>query len=136
MVRKPKLEFPRPMYAPRTHTALPHAPTGAAAPPNWTQDDEVFRAEWLDGKTHPLTGEPLEIVELELPKGSIVSCLSHCPHAVSPKDEGLETRLCTLFCYGASVAVAAAAESRMADMHCRWPRPTCRKAGPGASAPT
>ena len=45
-------------------------------PEDWTQDDEVFAAEWLAGKTHPITGEPLEIVELELPPGSIVSCLS------------------------------------------------------------
>ena len=36
----------------------------------------MFAAEWLAGKTHPITGEPLEIVELELPPGSIVSCLS------------------------------------------------------------
>ena len=74
--------------------------SGDAAPANWTQDDNIFQSEWLDGKTHPLTGQPLEIVELQLPPGSIVSCLSHCPHAVSPKDDGLETRLCTLFCYG------------------------------------
>ena len=25
----------------------------------------------------------------------------HCPHAVSPKEDGRETRLCTLLCYGA-----------------------------------
>lgn len=79
--------------------------SGDAAPANWTQDDEVFQKEWLDGKTHPLTEVPLRIVELELPPGSIVSCLSHCPHAVSPKDEGLETRLCTLFCYGVCDAI-------------------------------
>ena len=61
-----------------TPSLTPHPVTaGVCRPPeDWTQDDEVFAAEWLAGKTHPITGQPLEIVELELPPGSIVSCLS------------------------------------------------------------
>ena len=67
------------------------------------QDDGLFREAWLSGKAHPLStaspAEPLEILELDVPPGTIVSCLSHCPHAVSPKAAGRGTRLCTLFCY-------------------------------------
>ena len=69
--------------------------------PSWAQSDEVFEQEWLRDKVHPVTGAPLEITELELPPGSMVSCLAHAPHAVSPKDVGRDTRYCTLFCFAA-----------------------------------
>ena len=47
-------------------TLCPPAPVGS----------EGGAAAAAAGKTHPITGQPLEIVELELPPGSIVSCLS------------------------------------------------------------
>ena len=75
-------------------------PRSAEPPSEWATDDALFEAEWLAGKTHPITGEPLQVVELELAPGSIVSCLSHCPHAVSPKSKDRPTRYCTLLCYG------------------------------------
>jgi hypothetical protein len=71
------------------------------APVGWAATDEAFAEHWLAGKAHPITGAPLRIAELSLPPGSMVSCLSHCPHAVSPKVPGQPTRYCTLFCYGA-----------------------------------
>ena len=76
--------------------------SGAAAGPDWARDDAKFEREWLAGKDHPVTGEPLQITELELPPGSMVSCLTHAPHAVSPKASGSGTRYCTLFCYAAA----------------------------------
>ena len=62
-------------------------------------DDAWFEASWLKGKTHPITGEPLHIVRLELPPGSMAVCLCHMPHAVEPRPAGSGTRYCTLFSY-------------------------------------
>ncbi len=54
---------------------------------------------WLEGRTHPVTGRPLEMEHLALPAGSVVCCLSHAAHGVAPKAVGRESRLCSLFCY-------------------------------------
>ena len=61
-----------------------------------------------------MTGEPLQITELELPPGSMVSCLTHAPHAVSPKASESGTRYCTLFYYAAadSEGVQPASDAR------------------------
>ena len=40
-------------------------------------DDDALRDGWMAGKTHPLTGEPLEIEELECPRGSVVVSRHH-----------------------------------------------------------
>ena len=61
-------------------------------------DGEMARG-WLDGRVHPVTGRPLEMEHLALPAGSVVCCLSHAAHGVSPKAAGRQTRLCSLFCY-------------------------------------
>jgi hypothetical protein len=63
------------------------------------EDDKLFEQTWLAGKKHPITGEPLKIVHLELPPGSMAVCLAHMPHGVSPRPEGSGTRHCTLFSY-------------------------------------
>ena len=39
-----------------------------------------MRADWLQGKTHPCTGEPLEILTLSMRPGTIVSFVHHMPH--------------------------------------------------------
>ena len=41
-----------------------------------------MRRDWLPGKTHAYTGEPLEIKRLSLPPGSMVSFVHHLPHHV------------------------------------------------------
>lgn len=69
-------------------------PSGCRYP----DDDEMAR-EWLAGKMHPVTGEVLRIERLSLPAGSLVCCLSHAAHAVSPKARGRKTRWATLYCY-------------------------------------
>ena len=62
-------------------------------------DDEAMEREWLADRTHPVTSEPLQIERLSLPPGSLVCCLSHAAHAVSPKAVDKETRWATLYCY-------------------------------------
>jgi hypothetical protein len=69
-------------------------PTGCRA-----DDDAALRAGWMQGQQHPVTGKPLEIEHLDLAPGSIVCCLSHAAHAVSPKALERATRWCSLFCY-------------------------------------
>ena len=61
--------------------------------------DGEMAGGWLDGRVHPVTGRPLEMEHLALPAGSVVCCLSHAAHGVSPKAAGRQTRLCSLFCY-------------------------------------
>lgn len=66
--------------------------------------DEEMEAGWMRGRRHPVTGVPLAIEQLELPPGSIVSCLSHAAHCVAPKAVGRPTRWCTLACYRVAAA--------------------------------
>jgi hypothetical protein len=47
---------------------------------------------WLNGKTHPLTGEPLEVVDLDVPEGSVVVMWTNALHAVTPRRSGSDTR--------------------------------------------
>jgi hypothetical protein len=56
------------------------------------ESDEELRASWLQGKTHPLTGEPLEIVDLEVPEGSVIVMWTDALHAVTPRHSQSDTR--------------------------------------------
>lgn len=56
------------------------------------ESDEGLRASWLNGKTHPLTGEPLEIVDLEVPEGSVIVMWTDALHAVTPRQSQSDTR--------------------------------------------
>ena len=61
--------------------------------------DEVLRAEWMAGKTHPETGEPLEIEALSAPPGTVVLMWTHAAHAVNPRKPGSHTRWCVVYAY-------------------------------------
>ena len=65
----------------------------------WADTDDGIQQEWLAGRVHPVTSEPLQIEHLSIPPGTIVCCLSHAAHAVSPKALDRDTRWCSLFCY-------------------------------------
>ena len=64
-----------------------------------TDDDAAMQAGWLKGKTHPITGKPLEVVHLSLPPGSMVSFVHHMPHYVGPRRPGKPTRWGLLMAY-------------------------------------
>ena len=55
-------------------------------------EDEDMRSGWMKGKTHPITGEPLGIVHLSLPPGSMVSFVHHMPHYVGRRKPDSEMR--------------------------------------------
>ena len=59
---------------------------------NAERPDEDMRSGLMKGKTHPITGEPLEIVHLSLPPGSMVSFVHHMPHYVSRRKPGSKMR--------------------------------------------
>jgi hypothetical protein len=40
-----------------------------------TPPDDIFKRDWLDGRTHPLTGKPLEIYRPAVAPGTMVSIL-------------------------------------------------------------
>ena len=48
-------------------------------------DDDTLRREWMDRRTNPMTGQPLEIWAEALPPGSMVSIACHTVHGVSPR---------------------------------------------------
>lgn len=61
--------------------------------------DEKLRADWIGGKVHPGTGEPLEILELEAPPGSVIVMWTHALHAVSPRCADSATRWTVVYAY-------------------------------------
>ena len=61
--------------------------------------DEVLRAGWMADKTHPETGEPLEIEALSAPPGTVVLMWTHAAHAVNPRKPGSHTRWCVVYAY-------------------------------------
>jgi hypothetical protein len=69
-------------------------PTGCRA-----ADDEALESGWLQGRTHPVTGQSLQIERPALPPGSIVCCLGHAAHAVAAKAPHRAPRWCSLICY-------------------------------------
>lgn len=70
---------PRPTdkYAPRSTDKTDQQGVGRRA-----ADDVGGIERWMDGKLHPITGEPLRRVEVSLPVGSLVCLNSHAAHAV------------------------------------------------------
>lgn len=57
-----------------------------------TDYDEEMETTWLKEKTHPVTGEPLQILRLSLPPGSMVSFVHHMPHHVGHRNPNAGTR--------------------------------------------
>jgi hypothetical protein len=61
---------------------------------SFSHSDDAMMQQWLEGKRHPQTGEPLSIVKLVVPAGSLISFHHHMPHWVGPRALG-EHRCCT-----------------------------------------
>ena len=61
--------------------------------------DAEFASGWLHGKSHPVTGQPLEILALSLPPGSLVSVVAHLAHGVSSRAVNGTSRFGSLWSY-------------------------------------
>ncbi|RYF45081.1 MAG: hypothetical protein EOO38_16640 [Cytophagaceae bacterium] len=76
-------------------------------------DDELY-ADWLTGKTHLYSGEPLEIEELDVPVGSVIVMWTHALHAVAPRLAESPTRWAVVYAY----------RNPGAPSHARWISPS------------
>jgi hypothetical protein len=63
------------------------------------QTDAELMAGWLAGKTHPETGEPLQIEYLTAPEGSVILMHTHAAHAVAPRQPDSPMRWCVVYAY-------------------------------------
>lgn len=63
------------------------------------ETDADLQAGWLAGKTHPLTGEPLQIEALAIPPASVVLMWTHAAHAVNPRLPDSPTRWAVVYAY-------------------------------------
>ncbi len=61
--------------------------------------DDALQEGWLKGKTHPETGEPLEIQALSVPPGTVILMWTHAAHAVSPRKQDSDTRWTVVYAY-------------------------------------
>ena len=61
--------------------------------------DEALQEGWLAGRTHPETGEPLEIEALSVPQGTVVLMWTHAAHAVTPRKQESDTRWTVVYEY-------------------------------------
>jgi len=66
--------------------------------PNTHTNNEI-EEKWIGDKIHPITGEPLKVDVLSVPKGSVVIMHTHAAHGVSPREEGSGTRYCVVTAY-------------------------------------
>lgn len=66
--------------------------------------DDAKLAEWLVGKVHAVTGEPLQITNVACPPGTVVSIHTHTPHGVAPRRAGHGTRWCVTFNFANAAA--------------------------------
>ena len=64
-----------------------------------TEYDDEMQTNWIAGKIHAFTGEPLRIERLALPPGSMVSFVHHMPHHVGHRDLDAPTRWGLLMAY-------------------------------------
>ncbi len=64
-----------------------------------TDHDEDMKTGWMVGKLHAFTGDPLEIVHLSIPPGSMVSFVHHMPHYVGYRKPGSGVRWGLLMAY-------------------------------------
>jgi len=72
-------------------------PGASIQAPGGMLDDDALREGWMKGRTHPRTGEPLEILHCAAPPRTMMSVHTHIPHGVAPRKEGRGTRFCVTF---------------------------------------
>ena len=61
--------------------------------------DEALQEQWISGKTHPVTGEPLQIHSLSMPPGTVIAMWTFAAHGVNPRQPGSDTRWCVVYAY-------------------------------------
>lgn len=62
-------------------------------------NDAELEAGWMQGKTHPATGERLTIEALTAPPASVALMWTHAAHAVNPRQPNSPTRWAVVYAY-------------------------------------
>lgn len=62
-------------------------------------DDNEMWAAWGSDRTHPETGEPMEVENLTAPPGTVALMWTHALHAVTPRKTGSDSRWCVVYAY-------------------------------------
>ncbi|HAK51521.1 MAG TPA: hypothetical protein DCM54_06405 [Gammaproteobacteria bacterium] len=65
---------------------------------HFATDEELIEG-WLHGKTHPQTGEPLQIQYLDAPPGTVIVMWTHTLHGVTAKLPGTHTPHAVVYAY-------------------------------------
>jgi hypothetical protein len=63
------------------------------------EDDADLYQKWVNGKTHPKTGEPLQIEALSAPPGTVIVMWTHALHGVNPRKPSSDTRWTVVYAY-------------------------------------
>jgi hypothetical protein len=63
------------------------------------ETDEELERTWLEGKRHPLTGEPLRIERLSAPPATVILMWTHALHGVTPRKPSSPTRWAVVYAY-------------------------------------
>ncbi len=61
--------------------------------------DQELEQGWLQGKLHPITGQPLRIERLSAPPGTIILMWTHALHGVTPRKPTSSTRYSVVYAY-------------------------------------
>jgi len=63
------------------------------------ETDAAFQSGWLAGKTHAVTGAPLQIEPLAVPPATVILMWTHAAHAVNPRLPDSPTRWAVVYAY-------------------------------------
>ena len=63
------------------------------------EDDADLMQKWVNGKTHPMTGEPLKIEALSAPPGTVIVMWTHALHGVNPRKPNSDMRWTVVYAY-------------------------------------
>jgi hypothetical protein len=63
------------------------------------ESDAELERNWLEGKRHPLTGEPLRIENLSAPPATVILMWTHALHGVTPRKPASPTRWTVVYGY-------------------------------------
>ncbi len=112
-------------------------PGASIRAPGGMIDDDALREGWMRGRTHPRTGEPLEILHCAAPPRTMMSVHTHIPHGVAPRTEGRGTRYCVTFNFASGDPdglIARSPERRSYGLPSEWHAAATQGLIPGVSA--
>ena len=61
--------------------------------------DQALQEQWISGKNHPITDDPLQIHALSAPPGTVIAMWTFAAHGVNPRQPSSDTRWCVVYAY-------------------------------------